>query len=193
MEAFTTLRKHAREKRDKAIAAARDAYAATLVSIATLEQDLLGRDPSTHKTVASCVNRVLPSDRPFTTVDVMTALEALDPGRVWRKHSIDGHLYRLRERGVVRRLQKAKGLEPAIYARVGVKVEPTAFGDSTLLEVASAVLAGRNLTQTELVVAMLEAGYHSTMAPKLLRNRLGVVLRRERKRFVRNGGKWALC
>jgi len=103
MEAFNELRRHAREKRDKAIASVRDEYAATLVRIAALEQDLLGREPSTHKTIAGCINRVLPSDRPFTTVDVMTALEALDPGRVWRKRSVDSHISRLRERGVMRR------------------------------------------------------------------------------------------
>jgi hypothetical protein len=90
MECFNAIRKHARDKRDKAIGKARDDYAATLVRIAALDQDLLGRDPPAHKTVPSCINRVLPNDRPFTTIDVLAALEALEPGRAWRKHSADG-------------------------------------------------------------------------------------------------------
>jgi hypothetical protein len=191
MEAFNSLRKHAREKRDKAIALVREEYAATLVRIAGLERDLLGREPSSHKTISSCVNRVLPNDRAFTTVDVMTALEAMDPGRVWRKRSVDSHISRLRERGVVRRLQKAKGSEPAQYARVGVKVAPMPFGDKTLPEVMAEVLAGHSMTQTELAVAMIDAGYQTTMTPRALRDAIGVVLRKG-DRFVGRGGKWAV-
>jgi hypothetical protein len=191
MEAFNELRKHAREKRDKAIGKVRDEYTATLVRIAALEQDLLGRDPSSHRTISSSINSVLPNDRPFTTVDVMTALEALDAGRVWRKRSVDSHISRLRERGVVRRLTKAKGLEPAVYARVGVKVAPAPFEDRTLVEVMGEVLAGRSLTQTELAVAMLEAGYQTTMAPKALRDAVGVVLRKGQ--FNKRAGKWIVA
>jgi DNA-binding transcriptional ArsR family regulator len=191
MQAFNELRKHAREKRDKAIDVARNEYAATLVRISALEQDLLGRESSTHQTIASCINRVLPTDREFTTIDVMTALEALDPRRPWRKRSVDSHISRLRERGLVRRLRKSKGLEPAVYARVGVQVAPMPFGDKTLPEVIGEVLAGRTLTQTELAVAMLDAGYQTTMTPKALRDAVGVVLRRERGQFVQRGGKWA--
>ena len=83
MEAFLELRQRAREKRDKIIAQARDEYASTLIRIARAR--LAGRDSSTHRSVASCINSVLPSDRPFSAVDVLASLEALDPGRVWRK------------------------------------------------------------------------------------------------------------
>ena len=41
---FTELRKRARDKRDKAIAQARKDYSETLVRIAALEQDLLGKE-----------------------------------------------------------------------------------------------------------------------------------------------------
>jgi hypothetical protein len=94
MDAFIELRKRAREKRDKAIGQARSEYADTLRKIAELEQDLLGREPSSHKTIASCIDSVIPTDRVFTTVDVMASLEALDPGRVWRKRSVDSHIAR---------------------------------------------------------------------------------------------------
>jgi len=67
MDAFNDLRRQAREKRDKAIHEARDAYAATLTRIAALEQDLLGRDVSSHRTIAACIDSALPTDRTFTT------------------------------------------------------------------------------------------------------------------------------
>lgn len=55
MEAFNALRKQARDKRDKLIAEARRQYEETLTKIAALEQDLLGREPSEHKSIASCI------------------------------------------------------------------------------------------------------------------------------------------
>src|SRR5438105_760429 len=118
MNEFTKLRERAREKRDKAIALARSEYAATLVQIATLEQDLLGKVSTRYKRISACIESVIPRDRPFNTTDIMTALEALDPGRVWRKRAVDSHIFRLRERGLVRRMRKAKGTEPAVYVRV---------------------------------------------------------------------------
>jgi DNA-binding transcriptional ArsR family regulator len=192
MNAFIELRKHARDKRDKALAAARKDYATTLVRIAALEQDILGRELSTHKTISGCINRVLPTDRAFTTVDVMTALEALDPGRAWRKRAIDNHISRLRDRGVVTRLRKSNGTEPAIYARNGVEVAPLPFQGKTLLEVAGEVLGDRSLTLTELVVDVLEAGYVTKMTPKVLRSSMGAMLRKESGRFRVEGGSWVV-
>ena len=52
------------------------------------------------------------------------------------------------------------------------------------------VLGSQALTQTELAMAMIEAGYRSTMTAKGLRNAVGVKLRGERGRFARRGGKW---
>ncbi len=189
MSAFNELRKHARDKRDKAVNQARAEYADTLVKIAALEQDLLGSVPSGHKTIASSINSVLP-DEPFTTLDILARLEALDPGRVWHRRMIDHHIFRLRERGVVRRLQKAKGHELAVYVRKGVQVEPIPFDDKTLAEVAAEVLADGPLSQTELAIKLLDRGYRTTMTPAALRDALGVVLRKGP--FKRQGGKWAV-
>lgn len=191
MNAFIELRKRAREKRDKAIAQAREDYAATLRRIANLEQDLCGRDPSTHKTLSSCIESVIPSDRVFTTLDVMTSLEALDPKRDWRVRTIHGHLSRLRARGIVRRVKRAQKTQPAVYVRVGANVEPLPFEDMTLAEVVEEVLKSRQpMRQTDLVVAMLEAEYQTTMKPKALRNAVGRVLRGDEGRFGEKGGKW---
>jgi hypothetical protein len=190
MNEFNDLRKRAREKRDKAIAQARQDYAETLGRIAALEQDLLGRDLSTHRKISVCIERVIPQDREFTTADIMAGLEALDPGRVWRKRSIDNHISRLRERGLVRRVRKAKGTEPAIYARVGAKVTERPFQDMTLRQVIKVVLGDRAMNETELTVAMREAGYDSTMTPQALRNAVGVELRKNAG-FRKTDGKWA--
>jgi len=46
------------------------------------------------------------------------------------------------------------------------------------------------MTQTELVVTMLEAGYQTSMNPKKLRDAVGVRLREGA--FAETGGKWAL-
>lgn len=193
-EAFKQLRAQARERRDKALNRARDEYAATLVRIAELEQDLLGRDPSTHKSIASCIDTVIPTDGTFTTVDVMAALEALDPRRNWRKRSVDNHISRLRNRGIVRRVKKSQNHRPAIYARIGVEVAPLPFEDMTLPDVVAVVLKDRGpLTQTELVVAMIEAGYQSTMAPKTLRNAVGRALMIDTDRFRQRTKKWTIA
>lgn len=194
MNAFNELRKQAREKRDKAIEVARDEYAATLRRIAELEQDLLGRDSPAHKTIAACIDSVIPTDRAFTTVDIMAALEALEPRRVWRKRSLDSHISRLRERGLVRRVKRSQNQQPAVYARVGVETEPLPFEDMTLAEVVKEVLGARGpMRQTELVVAMMESGYQTTMKPKGLRNAVGKILAKDKQAFRQSGGKWAVA
>ncbi len=177
MHEFKALRSKAREKRDRAIERAREEYAATLVRIASLEQDLLGKHHSTRQKISACIESVIPTDRTFTTVDIMSALEALDDRRVWRKRSVDNHLSRLRERGLVRRLRKSRNTEPALYVRVGVDVEQRPFEDMTLPEVVESVLVDGPKSPTEIVVAMLEAGYETTMAGMSLRNAVGRALR----------------
>ncbi len=177
MNEFTKLRERARQKRDKEIAQVRAQYEYALVQIATLEQDLLGRDSTRHKTISSCIDLVIPRDRTFTTVDVMTALEAMDQGRAWRKRSVDGHIARLRERGLVRRIRKSQNTEPAIYARVGVEVPPRPFQDQTLAQAIQTVIApGMNATQVS--VALLEAGYETTMSAQGLRRAVNVEMRK---------------
>jgi hypothetical protein len=183
----------ARDNRDRTIHKAREEYAATLTAIATLEQDLLGRESSRHKSIASCINRVVPADRQFTTVDIMAALEALDPRRVWRKRSVDSHISRLRDRGIVRRLSRAKGMnEPAVYIRVGVTAPSLPFEGMTLPEVIAEVLRGRSMALTEIAVAMLEAGYQTNMTPKSLRDAVGVSMRKNGKLFRQVGTRWGL-
>ena len=51
------------------------------------------------------------------------------------------------------------------------------------------MLGGQKMTQTELVVAMLEGGYQTSMNPQKPRDAVGVVLREGA--FSGKGGKWA--
>ena len=81
MQAFSELRQAARVRRDKLIDKARSEYEDTLRQIANLEQDLLGREKRGHKSIASCVENIIPNDGPFTSGDVLRALESLDPLR----------------------------------------------------------------------------------------------------------------
>lgn len=147
----------------------------------------MGRDSSRHKKISSCIESVIPRDRPFSTLDVLASLEALDPGRVWRKRSIDNHISRLRERGLIHRLRRATTHEPALYARDGVKASVAPTGDMKLKDVIRAVLL-RPMTTTEVAVSVMEAGYHSTMAKTALRNHITRELRHGG--FKRDGAKW---
>ncbi|MBN2024285.1 MAG: hypothetical protein JW809_15990 [Pirellulales bacterium] len=97
----------------------------------------------------------------------MAALEALDPRRVWRKRSIDSHISRLRDCGIVRRVKRSQMHQPAVYVRVGVEVQPLPFKGMALPEVIAEILRDKGpMRQTDLVLAMLAAGYQSTMTPK---------------------------
>lgn len=192
MKAFNDIRAEARRKRDAAIKKARDEYERTLADIARLEQDILGRDFSDHRTLSSMMNAVIPTDRPFTTLDILSAVEAMDSGRVWRKRTVDHHIARLRDKGILRRIRKSNGTERALYAHKDCKTEPRPFEDMRLPEVIADVLGDRSMTQTEIAVAMLEQGYDTTMGKKALRDAVGVMLRDGEQFFSGEGGKWAL-
>jgi hypothetical protein len=189
MNEFSALRSRARDKRDKAIAQARSEYQQALIQIATLEQDLTGRESSRHKPVSACISAVLPRSEPFTAPEILAALEALDGSRVWIKKTIDGYLTKLRAKGIIRRMRRHKGNEPAVYVRVGAEVDKLPFEDMTLPEVMQAVLT-EPMRPTELAVRIREAGYHTTMTDRVFRNAVSEELRRGA--FVKEGAKWAV-
>jgi hypothetical protein len=194
MQALNELRQAARDRRDKAILAIRDQYEATLRRITELERDLIGREPAANKSISSHVESVIPSDVPFTSRDLLRSLEVRYPNRAWRKGAVDRCIARLREKGLVQRLVKAKGAskapEPAVYARVGVQTASNHFPEQTLADVLHATLQGRSLTTTELTVAILEAGYRSKMSHKRLRDHAARIMRAD-ERFSRQGEQWS--
>ena len=175
MNAFNQLCEHAREKRDKAIRIAKADYQRTLLRIADLEQELEGAVAPTHRTASACIDAVMPKDREFTIDDIMSGLQALAPKRTWRRRTVDSYLYRLREKNIVRRRRKHSKSRPAVYVLTNIEVEPLPFEDMTLGEAVAVVVAGadRELTQTEIVVKLLESGYQTDMEPKYLRNAVG--------------------
>ena len=189
MNEFTKLRDRARARRDQLIAGIRADYEAALVQIARLEQDLCGKETRRLQHFTTSMDSVIPKDRPFTAQDILAALEAMDPSRVWRKHAIDGHIFRLRERGVLRRIRKAKGRELALYVRVGVDVPKLAFEGMTMFQVVRAVLT-EPMTPTEVCVAMREQGYDSTMDPGSLRTHVRRLLKERPEFAMDEGGKW---
>lgn len=186
---FGQLRNRARQQRDARIAFAKKEYELTLIDIAKLEQNLLGKYSTRRKNISACIESVIPSDREFTTVDIASGLEALEPGRNWRMRSIVSHLHVLRERGIIERVSRHKNNQPAVYVRKGLPVKKHEFADLTLLQVIQKILT-RPLTQTELVVLMMEHGYETGMNREFLRNRVGQILRTSPE-FKREGaGRW---
>lgn len=186
MSEFSQLRTKARQRRDAEIAAARAEYRANLAQIAELEQRLLGRADPRQLKVSAAVERVIPRDEPFTATDVMHSLEALDPRRVWRLASVCRHITKLRELGLVRRVKKAKVNEPAAYVRCEGPVEP-AGRDKSLRQVIVETVS-RPMRIAEVVMAVAEAGYNSTMKAEHLRTH--VIRELKSAGFRLGGGKW---
>ena len=159
-----------------------------MTAIAALEHGLTGRK-TRHRKISACIESVIPRDEPFTSTEIIAALEALDSSRVWHKWTVDNHITKLRAKGIVRRMRRHKGAERALYVRVGAEVDKLPFEDMTLLEVIRTVLV-EPMTQTELTVRMREAGFDSTMDDRTLRNVVGEELRRGG--FANHSGKWAV-
>lgn len=189
MKEFSALRAKARENRDRVINLTRAEYAQRMAEIDSLEMSLKG-PRKRDRAVRASVSAAIPSDREFTQADVMAVLEAMDPSRIWTTKSVEHSLFRMRHKGLIRRVSRHGNGRPAVYVRVDVPTRKRAFEDMTLVEVMAAVLADRAMTQTELVVAMLEAGYETTMSRKALRMEVTTILRKGTGRFKTDGDKW---
>ena len=193
MDAIAQLRRVARERRDKSIDVAEALYADTLKQIATLEQDLIGQQRRKHRAVPECMQLAMPADRPFTSVDVQAALEALEPGRVWYQRTVANNLSRLCRRGFLKRLKRCRPQHPAVYVRATATTETTPTEPKTLLDEAESLLWSRSMTATELVVSLLEFGYETPMTPTLLQRELLAGMKRSPERFkLDDGERWAV-
>jgi hypothetical protein len=189
MNEFTALRARAKERRDQAIRVARLSYEAAMSAIAELENRLLDRGKPKVKRVCDALREVMPTDKPFTIQELMEALQVLDPSRIWKHTAVSNILTAWRKRGVIYRVRKPKLGGCAIYAAKGVKAPAPKLGDASLVEVMQAV-ATKPMTPTEIMVAVLEAGYETSMARKTLQSHIGKILRRGRFENCENG-KWA--
>jgi hypothetical protein len=195
MQALNDLRQAARDRRDKLIAKARDEYETTLAKIASIEQDLLGREPGSFRSVQASVESVIPSDRQFTVADVVLALETADPRRTWSSRSIGNCISRLCGKGLLRRLSKQRrggkhhGSDPAVYVRADCQTEPRPFQGMELKDALYETLQGKSLTTLELAVTIRELGWQTSMKPRGFREYVGRRLRDD-ERFKRVGERW---
>ncbi len=185
MKTRSELRATARRIRDKVIQSACNEYKRALARISNGKSNRRER-------LSTCVELVLPRDREFSILDVLAALEAMDPVRVWRKQTVNNQLSRLLDRGAIRRTRRHCGKDhPAIYACVGVDVPKRPFEDVSLRDVMAAVQGNRTMNATELTVAIVEAGYETRMSRKALRDAVGAAMRKG-GRFKKVGEKWSV-
>jgi hypothetical protein len=184
---FNNLRQRARAKRDKALAEIKAEYAYQLTQIAKLEQDLLGKVSSRYHKISAAIESVIPRDRSFSVLDIFTALEALDPRRPWRRRSVDNHLTRLRERGIIRRIRRSTIHEPALYVRAEHAPPPGPMDDKSLFQAIGQVHKAP-MSTTEILIAVVEAGYNSTMSRNNLRNAIAGLMRRHG--YKADAGRW---
>jgi hypothetical protein len=187
MKEFLALRLKARQRRNTLIEVANAEYEATLLQIATLERGLLDKLPKPPRSVAAFVNSVMPKTGTFTYLDIKASLESLDPGRVWKERTIHGHLSKLRMRGIIRRLKRSTSTGYAVYTKAEhpVKVQP--LDDMSLAQCIRTVLR-EPMTATEIMVAVTELGFRSTMSPRPLLRYIGALLRKGN--FKKSCNKW---
>jgi hypothetical protein len=188
---YNALRLKARERRDRALATAQGEYEAILAQIAALEYDLCGGRPSRREPLSASVQAAIPPDEPFTIADIVARLEGLEPGRVVRRKSVCNYIASLTERGFLRRLDRHRGHAPSLYVVAGANVPVRPFEGMTLAAVMREVLV-KPMNQTELVVCILEGGYHTTASKKALRKQVGEALAMPESGFRREGGKWVV-
>jgi predicted transcriptional regulator len=185
MSDFIKLRQLARSVRDKKIEQAREECEATIAQIADLEKALCGTNRVRHPRANAAIEAAMPSDRPFTTEDIAKKLLALEPNREWSRHTINTHIARLRERGILKRISRPGAKQRATYARADLPIK----ADSRTLGEIIAVVVTRPMTLTEIAVAVKEAGYRTSQTGRHLRNHVARGLREGGYR--QDGERWS--
>ena len=76
-----------------------------------------------------------------------------------------------------------------------VEIPALPFQDMKLVDVLESVLskAEKPMTQTEMVVSMLESGYETEQEPSYLRNHVGTTMRNDERFKKTTSGRWCLC
>jgi hypothetical protein len=119
---FSHLRRLAIDKRDAAIARAKEDYEKTLTQIAVLERSLALTGPARWKTLSIAVENFIPGDREFTVADIMAGLEAADPSKVWKTACVFNHISCLIKTGIVKRVRRANFHHSASYWRADLPI-----------------------------------------------------------------------
>jgi hypothetical protein len=120
----------------------------------------------------------------------MATLQAMDDSRAWSKPKVWNHIAKLRRKGLTRRTKLHSYNEPAMYVRSDVETPERPFANMSLNEVVQQVLADKQMTELELTVAVLEAGYESKRTRRELREAIRQTLKKD-ERYMKDGEKWS--
>ena len=192
MDPFKELQKQARAIRDDAIEKARQEYHRTLDCIRNLEREFLRKQGMRVGSIAKAMDAAMPRDRPFDYRTIRELLTKRDGTKHWRKRSITNRLAVLHDQGVIKRLRRGHGTEPAVFAVAELDVSMP-FQDMTISQVIQQILGEQGpMRAKEIAVAMLEGGWHSTSNLKYLCKTVTNTMRAESGLFVEEGGKWGL-
>ncbi len=194
METFNELRRLAREKRDKAIKAARDHYQETLAEINGLQRtliepkpSLLGR-PKPDVPLRVEIMDVAPKDSTFTVNDILRSLEFDEPEFTRVRTTFD----RMIKRGDIKRIQRGRRNIPAVFAVSSYTAVSSGLNDLSQIEAAQVVLRelGRPVEFVVLVVEMLARGYKPVSSNAVFKKSLRAAMARK-EHFSQTNMLWS--
>lgn len=196
MDAYDDLRKQARDKRDRAILAARAEYETALAAIRSLKAKLTGetlrKRPGgavvpKQRPIIDLICDVLPADRTFTVAEIRDRLHAIEPSRVFR--SLKPLLHKLKSEGVIRPVSR-EGRGRVQWEYVAPRQSVIPFAALALTDAAEVVLRDAGpLRTTDLAVALQQRGYRADADPRVLVDSLGKALKRCVGRFAYGDGR----
>lgn len=184
--AFSELR-----VRDDAIEQARRDYHKTVAEIADIELKLFGKstEPKKCKTaeaIPKVVASLIPTDRAFTISEMCALVHQKEPTRTFTKDTVAAALHLLVRDGTIKRI--SSGSNRATFAHPSLEIDPA----KTIEEWAVLALneSSGPLTKVELIVAMVDKGYHL----QTTQNRAVAYVNKKLRatgQFVKTGQKWA--
>ena len=194
MDAFKTLRREAAEKRDRAIANARQDFDETIVQIEELEKSL--QEPVVfhrHKLpIVALIREVMPRDREFVLDELIGLMRAADTSRKYQKASVSAMLRRLCNEGEVTRTQKGGGSRAVKYIAAECVRPPYEFEGMSQVGIAELILRekGEPMTMTAIVVEMFERGFRTESDKRVVSHSIEACMRKAPTRFRKAGDKW---
>lgn len=187
MNHIASLRVVAAEKRDRAIAKAKQDYKETIAKLDAVALALLDAVTSEECRISHRIESLIPRSEAFSVRQIMEGLEQMDPTRRWDGVVVRQHLTYLRRRGIIKRVRRASTKTPAMYVRTQEGIEASPDRDRPLIEILKSV-ATKPMTTTEFAVAATEAGYQTQQTPARFRNTIATVL--GKLGLKRDGKNW---
>ena len=193
MKDFDSLRRLAREKRDKAIKIARDEYAVTLEEINTLQKRLTRKPsqkgrPKPAVPLRDKIMAVVPRDRMWTVPELLQWLKRPATDKAIVLSTLD----RLRRRGDIKRIRRGTRNRAALFAVAEFQSDASELNGLSQIGAAEVVL--REIGPADimtLVIAMLDRGYVPAKDPQTLKKSLRRYMGRS-TRFCLEGALWSV-